>query len=526
MAEQGIGVERVRAGGGHGRAPASLLRPQQLPRPRWRVWRLWLMGLVCWLGLLPAWAGSDSLRIGIQLEPPSLDITTTSAGTASEITYANVFEGLTFIDGEGQVRPRLATEWQVSKDGKTVDFELRKQVLYHDGKPFNARTAVFSLQRMLKMTGMNAYLEWFDKVASVEAVDDQVLRIHLTAPDSLLPYALALPGAVLVHPDTADTNANQPVGTGPYRVKPWRRGHSVSLTRNDAWWNSQKPQIREAQFLFMTTSFETESMLAEGRIDVLSSVTRLTGAFAGRSDYVMTSRGVEGKQIVALNNARAPLNDIRVRRALSHAIDRREYHGIYGPLIQAVPIGSHFSAFHPAYVDLVNRYPYDVERAKALLREAGVAPGTVLKLALPPTDYGRYGSLIVARQMEAIGIQVEIVTMDWPTWLDKVFKQKDYDMTVIMHVEPMDLNIYARSGYYFNYDNRAFKKIWEKVRAARNDAERNEQLAQAQRQITEDAVNLFIQLRPERNFIRRELKGMWEHCPVPVFAIENLRWEN
>lgn len=495
-------------------------------QPGW-LWRCVVAVLWCALaGLSPARAGSDLVRIGIQLEPSSLDITTTSAATASEITYANVYEGLTYIDGEGQVQPRLATGWAISDDGRTVDFKLRRQVLYHDGKPFNARTAVFSLQRMLKMTNTNAYLEWFDKIKSVEAIGDQVLRIHLSAPDSLLPYALALPGAVMVHPDSAKTNAVQPVGTGPYQVQPWERGRSVRLLRNDAWWNPKRPQIREAQFLFMTTSFETESMLAEGRIDALSSVTRLSGAFVSRTDYVMTSRGVEGKLIVALNNARAPLSDIRVRRALSHAINRSEYRDIYGPLISAEPIGSHFSPRHPAYVDLVNRYPYDVARAKELLGQAQVAPGTVLRLAAPPTDYGRYGSLIVARQLEAIGFKIEIETMDWPTWLDKVFKKKDYDMTIIMHVEPMDLNIYARNDYYFNYSNRAFKEIWEKVRAARSDAERNEWLGQAQRQIADDAVNLFIQLRPERNFIRRGLVGMWEHCPLPVFAIENLRWQN
>ena len=491
------------------------------------VLRSCAVGLLWWAAIVSghAWAAADMVRIGAQLEPTSLDITTTSAATAGEITYANVYEGLTYINGEGQVRPRLATEWQVSADGKTVDFKLRQKVLYHDGKPFNARTAEFSLRRMLGMTNANGYREWCDKIESVEAVGDQVLRIHLSAPDSLLPYALALPGAVMVHPDTAGTNAQRPVGTGPYKVIAWERGSSVRLTRNDSWWSAQRPQIREAQFLFMTTSFETESMLAEGRIDALSSVTRLTGAFASRSDYVMRSRGVEGKQIVALNNARAPLNDIRVRRALSHAIDRSAYRDIYGPLISAVPMGSHFSPLHPAYVDLVNRYPYDVAKARELLGQAQIAPGTVLRLAVPPTDYGRYGGLIVAKQLEAIGLKIEITTMDWPTWLDQVFKRKDYDMTLIMHVEPMDLNIYARDDYYFNYDNRAFKPIWEKVRGARSEAERNEWLGQAQRKITEDAVNLFIQLRPERNFVRKDLTGMWEHCPIPVFALENLRWK-
>jgi len=474
------------------------------------------------------WAAQETLRIGVQLEPVSLDITTTSAATAGEITYANVYEGLTYIDGEGQVRPRLATAWTTSADGKVVDFTLRQGVRYHDGKAFDARTAAYSLRRMLGMLGMhntNAYLEWFDKIESVDPVNAGLLRIHLRAPDGLLPFALGLPGAVLVHPDSAASNATRPVGTGPYKVLAWDKGHSVNLVRNDDWWGNPRPQLREAQFLFMTTSFETESMLAEGRIDALSSVTRLTGAFTSRSDYVLAARGVEGKQIVALNNARPPLNDVRVRRALSHALDRREFRDIYGPLISAVPIGSHFSPFHPAYVDLVNRYPFDPERAKALLRQAGVAPGTVLRLSVPPTDYGRFGSLILARQLEAVGLRVEIVNIDWPTWLDKVFKRKDYDMTLIMHVEPMDLNIYARDDYYFNYDNRAFKPIWDKVRAARTEADRNAWLGQAQRQITEDAVNLFIQLRPERNFIRRGLTGMWERCPVPVFALENLRWQ-
>lgn len=100
------------------------------------------------------------------------DITSTAAATASEISYANVFEGLTIIDGQGQIKPRLAQSWTVSKDGKQVDVVLRRNVRYHDGKPFNASTAAFSLQRLLQMKNTNAYLEWFDKLASVEAREE------------------------------------------------------------------------------------------------------------------------------------------------------------------------------------------------------------------------------------------------------------------------------------------------------------------------------------------------------------------
>lgn len=483
------------------------------------------MLLAGWAMVAGAWAASETVRVGIQLEPASLDVTTTAAATTSEITYANVYEGLTYIDGEGQVKPRLAIDWVVSKNGKQVDFNLQRNVRYHDGKAFDAHTAAFSLNRMLKLKGANAYLEWFDKIASVEAVGDHVLRLRLHDVDSLLTYALGLPGAVLVHPDSAERNAQQPIGTGPFRMQEWQRGKQVRLVRNDDWWGRSKPKLREAIFMFMSTAAETENMLAEGRVDALSSVTRLTASFASRTDYVMGGRGVEGKLIVALNNARAPLKDIRVRRALSHAIDRSKYVHIYGPLVSVLPIGSHFAPSHPAYVNLVDRYPFDIAKAKALLAEAKVAPGTVLRLAVPPTDYGRYGSVIVASQLEAIGLKVEIVLMNWPTWLDEVFTRKNYDMSLIMHVEPMDLGIYARNDYYFNYDNRIYQKIWEKVRGSGTSAELNQWLGQAQRQLAEDAVNLYLQVRPERNFIRKGLQGMWERCPVPVFALQDLRWQ-
>ena len=495
-------------------------------KPQWMRWALAVLLLCCLVGLAPAKAASERLRIGIPLEPASFDITSTSAATASEITYANVFEGLTIIDGQGQIKPRLAQSWTVSQDGKQVDMVLRRQVRYHDGKPFNAATAAFSLQRLLQMKNTNAYLEWFDKLVSVEAVDEYLLRIRLSEPDALLSYALAMPGAVMVHPDSAASNASAPVGTGPYQVEKWTKGKSITLLRNEQWWDSKKPAIRMADFLFMSSAAETENMLAEGRIDALSSVTRLTASFMARTDYVMGQRGVEGKLLIAMNNARAPLNDIRVRRAINHALDRSRYQDIYGGSIEVLPIGSHFSPHHRAYVDLVQRYPYDPAQAKALLAQAQVAPGTSLRLAVPPTDYGRYGSLIVAAQLEAIGLLVEIIRMDWPTWLDQVMKRKDYDLSLIMHVEPMDIGIYARDDYYFQYKNRVFKKIWEKLRASASPQELDDWLGQAQRQLAEDAVNAFIVVRPERNFMRKGLVGMWSQCPIPTFALEDLRWQN
>lgn len=465
----------------------------------------------------------DQIRIGMQLEPPMLDPTATASASAGEITYCNVLEGLSVVDGQGQLRPRLATRWTVSDDGLRYDFDLRPGVQFHDGKPFNAQVAAFSLERIIRADSKNPQKTWFQKIQSIEAVGSHKLTLHLRQPDALLPFALAFPAAVMVHPDSANDNASNPIGTGPFRFASWNRGHSVQLERNEKYWG-KPPALNRAQFLFMQTTAETENMLAEGLVDGLISVTKVTDHFMVRPDYRMSSRKLESKMILAINNARAPFNDVRVRRALAHAIDREKLSKLYGPQLKADLIGSHFPPSHPAYVDLVQRYPYNPALARTLLAKAGVAKGVKVALTVPPTDYGRFGGLLIASDLEAVGFRVELVQLDWPRWLSEVFEKRDYTLTLIMHVEPMDLNIYARDNYYFNYANGAFKAIWQKVLNARGEVELNRLLGDAQRQITEDAVNVFLFMRPERNFMHRDLAGMWEKSPIPSFVLEDIYW--
>ncbi|MBP0047992.1 ABC transporter substrate-binding protein [Marinobacterium sp. AK62] len=466
---------------------------------------------------------SEHIRLGIQLEPPSLDPTRTAAVSASEITWCNLFEGLTFVNGEGQLRPRLAKSWTLSDDQLQYRFELRHDIRFHDGRTFNAEVAEFALQRLLDPGNANPQLEWYKQITGVKATDEYSLEITLKRPDAMLPFALSLPAAVMVHPDSAANNGEHPVGTGPYRFAGWEKGHSVTLLRNDDYWG-KRPALHEARFLFMRTSVGTENMLAEGLVDGLLSVTRVGNRFLLRPDYRMSPRQLQSKMILAINNGRPPFDNLQVRRALSHAIDRQNLSQLYGPQFKPQLIGSHFPPSHPAYVDLVDRYPYDPERAKTLLREAGVEPGTRIALTIPPTDYGRYGGLMVAEDLERIGFRVELEQLDWSRWLSQVFKQKDYALTLIMHVEPMDLNIYARDNYYFNYDNTRFKAIWEQVLNAASETELHRLLGEAQRQLAEDAVNVFLFMRPEQNLMHRQLRGMWEKSPIPSFVLEDVYW--
>lgn len=487
-----------------------------------RWWRMLALGILL-MGMTLTATARDQLRIGIQLEPQSMDPTQTAAASTGEITYCNVLEGLTVMDGQGRLRPRLATSWTLSDDGLRYEFLLRSGVRFHDGRVFDAAVAAYSLEQMLKPGSKNPQRQWFEKVVAVKAVGANKLVVQLSQPDALLPFALAQPAAVMVHPNTAAGNATHPMGTGPFRFGEWNPGHWVQLERHDGYWG-KAPALRTARFLFMHTTAETENMLAEGLVDGLVSVTKLTDQFKVRPDYRMSQRQLESKMILAINNARPPFNDLRVRRALAHAIDRETFSQLYGPDLPARLIGSHFPPTHPAHVDLVQRYPYDPTKARALLDQARVPKKTKVVLTIPPTDYGRYGGLLIAKDLEAVGFRVELAPVEWKSWLSDVFVKKDYALTLILHVEPMDLNIYARDDYYFNYDNAAFKKIWQQVLAARSETELNRWLGAAQRQVTEDAANVFLFMRPERNLMHRDLTGLWEKSPIPSFVLEDIRW--
>lgn len=468
---------------------------------------------------------SEHIRLGIQLEPPTLDPTVTAAASAGEITWCNLFEGLTLVDGEGLLRPRLARKWHLSEDGLTYTFELHKGVTFHDGSRFDAHVAAFSLNRLLDKNSGNPQQQWFEQVDSVTAQSDEHLIITLKRPDAMLPFALSLPAAVMVHPNTVANNSEHPVGTGPFRFDRWEKGHSVTLKRNIDYWG-KPPYLHQAQFLFMQTTVGTENILAEGLVDGLLSVTRVGNRFMVRPDYRMSARKLQSKMILAINNARPPFNDLRVRRALSHAIDRNRVSKLYGAQFEPELIGTHFPPSHPAYVDLVDRYPFDRLLARQLLSAAEVPEGQTLTLTIPPTDYGRYGGLMIADDLEAVGFRVKLEQVDWSTWMERVFRKKDYELTLIMHVEPMDLNIYARDDYYFNYDNAAFKAIWERVLNARTEDELHRLLGEAQRRITEDAVNVYLFMRPEQNLMHRDLEGMWEKSPIPSFVLEDIRWKD
>ena len=159
-----------------------------------------------------------------------------------------------------------------------------------------------------------------------------------------------------------------------------------------------------------------------------------------------------------MNNKKKPLDDLRVRQAIAYAIDRKAIiDGAMDGL--GTPIGSHLTPNDPGYVDLTGMYPHDPAKAKALLKEAGVTTPLELSLILPPPPYARQGGEIIAAELAEVGINAKIQDVEWAQWLSGVYKDKNYDLTIISHVEPLDIGIYANPNYYFQYDSPAFQAI-------------------------------------------------------------------
>jgi len=455
-----------------------------------------------------------TLAIGIGLEPPNLDPTSGAAAAVDEVVYANVFEGLTRIDRDGRVRPALAQSWSISDDGLTYIFNLQQDVKFHNGAAFTAATAQFSLERIIAPGSTNAQQQLFADMAQVEVLSPVMLRIVLRKPVPEFLFSLGWGDAVMVEPSSAQTNASQPIGTGPFRFTRWQTGTAITLERFQAYWGAQ-PHFEAVVFKVISDASAAYGAIMAGDVDGIANfgAVELLPQVKNTGRFNVFDGMTEGETILAMNNARTPFNDMRVRRAVAHAIDRRAL--IDGVLFgYGVPIGSFFSPLDPDYIDLTSKTPFDPDQARALLREAGLPNGFQTTLVLPPTGYARRGGEVIAAQLRNVGIRVKIENMEWAQWLDRVLQNKSYDMTIVSHTEPDDIGFFARPDNYFNYFNPRF-----------NAALQARDLASAQRILAREVPAAFLFQLPQVGVWRKGLSGQWVNAPVQANDVTAIRWD-
>jgi peptide/nickel transport system substrate-binding protein len=303
---------------------------------------------------------------------------------------------------------------------------------------------------------------------------------------------LAWASFVMVEPKSSPTNATHPVGTGPFRFLSWSRGDSLTLEGNPDYWGGP-PGLGEVTFKFIADPTAAYAALMAGDVDAFSNypAPESFAQFAADRRFKVLVGSTESKTILSLNNRHPPLDNVSVRRAIAHALDRRAIidGAVFG---YGTPIGSHFPPHSPAYVDLTGEYPHDISEAKSLLAQAGYPNGFAVTLKLPPPSYARRAGEIIASELAEAGIKARIENLEWAQWLDQVYTRHDFDMSIVAHVEPMDYDIYARDDYYFGYSNPEFKALIAALDNTIDPLERRDLLQRIQRKLAADAVNGFL----------------------------------
>ena len=488
----------------------------------------WLAITALPLLLLPAAAeaGKSSITLAMALEPPGLDPTTGAAAAIAQITLYNVYEGLTRINQDATVSPMLAESWTISDDGKTYTFKLVKGVKFHDGTDFDSGDVKFTYERNAAEDSKNKRKKYFTNMAGIETPDAHTVVVRLKEARPTFVFNMGESTAVIVNSEAAASNATSPVGTGPFKFVKWTKGDSVELAKDPGWRDAASIAIEKVKFRFINDQAAQLAAVMAGDVDLIpfSRAAESIDAVKANDRLAVTIGTTEGETVLSTNNKHPALSKLKVRQAIAHAIDRSEI--IEGAMFGAgTPIGSHFAPHNPDYVDLTARYPHDLAKAKALLAEAGYGGGLELSLKLPPTGYARDGGQIVAQQLERAGFRIKIVNVEWPVWLKEVYKQKNYDLSIVSHVEPMDIGIYARKNYYFQYDNADFNAIMAKADGTTDPALRSKYLKQAQRKLADDAVNGYLFQLAKITILDKALVGVWRNSPMFVNDLRSVSWK-
>ena len=471
-----------------------------------------------------AQAKKDAVVLAMTLEPPGLDPTAGAASAIAEIVQYNIFETLTKINSDGTVSPLLAEKWEVSPDLKTYTFTLRKGVKFQNGEPFNGNAVKFSFERAGGEKSTNKDKRTFAMMDRVAVIDDYTVVILNKQLDPDFLFLMGQATAIIVEPKSADTNATKPVGTGPYQLSAWAKGSSVTLTKWDAYRNAAAIKMKKVTFRFISDTAAQVAALLAGDVDAFVRVTpRSVPQFKGNAKFQVVVSGSRAKTILAINNKKKPLDDVRVRRAICAAIDRKAV--IEGAADgYGAPIGSHYVPGAFGYVDTTGINPFNIDKAKALLAEAGVKTPLTLSLVLPPVPYARQGGEVIAAQLAKIGIVAKIENVEWAQWLSGTYTNKNYDLTIISHVEPFDLGNYAKPGYYWGYESPKFTELFDKLQNAPRAADRAKLLGDAQRMLANEAVHGFLYQPQWITVAHKGLKGLWKDMPVFVNDVSALSW--
>jgi peptide/nickel transport system substrate-binding protein len=464
---------------------------------------------------------NQALAVGLVAEPANLDFTKTDGAAIPQALLYNVYEGLVKLDNDGEIIPSLATSWKVSTDRLTYTFDLVEGAKFTNGQAFSAEDAAFSISRV-KTDWTISLKKSMDVVKEAKAISPTQLQVTLSEPSNDWLFRMTTRVGAMFSKSGVAKLATDPIGTGPYTLKKWNRGDSISLQHNESYWG-KKPFFQTVNFKYFKDPTALNNALLTGTINVIGTVQAPESLtqFTSNPKYQVIEGTTNGEVVLSFNNGKAPFTDKRVRQAVRHAIDHKALVDTCwagrGKLI-----GSMVAPTDPWNEDLTGLYPHDLAKAKALLTAAGKS-GVTLRLRVPNLPYAVSCGQVVKSQLEEAGFKVQLDQLEFPAaWLTTVFTNADYDMSIVAHVEPRDMGtVFGNPDYYTRYDNPAFQQALAAADKG-TQAQQIQEMKAAARLLSEDAAADWLFLLPNLMVADKGITGLPKNAIAESFDLSPL----
>ena len=469
----------------------------------------------------PIMGGDLTVGIAQDLDDTLDPHTVVTAGTR-EVLF-NVYEGLVKPDSKGNLLPAVASEYKTNEEGDTFIFTLRDGVKFHNGNAVTAKDVVYSISRAAGLDTGTPLIDGFAAMSSVETTDDKTVVVKLKEPNIEF---LALFTAAII-PDGNDP-ATETIGTGPFKFVSRSPQENVILQKFDGYWGTPA-YVDNVTYKIIDNAETLVMSLQGGAVDLVAHLTSAQANELG-DNFTIAEGTMNLVQALYLNNSVEPLNNIKVRQALSYAIDRQGIMGFLADGRGAAVGSSMYPAFEKYFrPELVDYYTYDVEKAKQLLTDAGYPEGFDLEITVP-SNYQPHvdTATVIADQLKKIGVNVNIKSVDWETWLNKVYLGRDYQSTVIgvdasmMTARAMLERFNSDSGSNFtNFSDPEYDKTFKEAVACTDDAQQVELYGKLQTILTKNAANLYIQDMCDLVAMGNGLRG-YEFYPIYVMDMSKV----
>src|SRR5262245_531305 len=473
----------------------------------------------------PAAAPAQNLVLQAATEPPGLDLTATPASATAAVVFYNVQEGLVKVDRHGKLVPWLAERWNTS-DNKNYTFFLKRGVRFHNGREMKAADVKFVFDRALNPETKHPAVKQYEVIGDIIVKDDYTITFALKNTNANFLLTMARQGSVIYPREAVETLKSEPIGTGPYKLSEWVRGARIVLAKNGDYHVKGLPKIDRVTYRFIPDPNAALAALKAGDVDasMFGLGPEHIPDLQKDSRFQVIVGETTNDVIMSMNNSKKPFSDVRVRRAITHGINKPDV--VKGAMFGLGRVlGTNVDPLNPYFVDMSGAMPYDPAKAKKLLAEAGYPNGfeTVLKLA-PQYYYTVRTGEVLVDQLQKMGVKVKIEQSEWGQWLSRVWKDADYDLTIIGHAEAWDIGNYANPKYYFRYDSADFQKLFQESETTVDDKARRELYVRIQKKLVEDAPVVWLYIHPRLAVTKKGVQGLWKDLPAPAFDLSEVAW--